>query len=64
MESPIINNLFEKLSVYDFVAARASTTYMYTFVIVAMIYVYLFINKFKYSKKIIIPIYLVATMML
>ena len=64
MESPIINNLFEKLSVYDFVAARASTTYMYTFVIVTMIYVYLFINKFKYSKKIIIPIYLVATMML
>ena len=64
MESPIINNLFEKISVYDFVAARASTTYIYTFVIIAMIYVYLFINKFKYSKKLIVPIYLVVTIML
>lgn len=64
MEMPVVNNLFEKLSVYDFVAARANTTYMYTLVILAAIYLFIFINKVKFTKKAVVSIYLAGTVIL
>lgn len=46
-----INNMFEKLSVYNYVGARAQTLLIYTFIITNFIYLHVFMYQFIKSRK-------------
>lgn len=46
-----LNNIFEKLSVYDFVAARNLTTLIYTILILMSIYLFIFFSKVSIIRK-------------
>lgn len=49
---PELNDIFEFCSVYDFVAGRAWSTYIYTFIIVSVIYLYVLLAKYMHAKSI------------
>ena len=55
-----INNIFEKLSMYDFVAARNLTTLVYTLVITMSIYVFILLNKFSIYRKNVVVISMIT----
>ncbi|MGF0101174.1 DUF6077 domain-containing protein [Bariatricus sp. SGI.019] len=57
---PQVNDVFEICSVYDFVAGRACSTYIYTFVIISVFYSYMLIRK-RFSEKRVRDIYIVIT---
>lgn len=55
---PQINDLFEKVSIYNFVAARAWSTFVYTFIIVNGFYLYSLLNAYFPWKACIRGIYI------
>ncbi|NDO41310.1 hypothetical protein FMM66_02365 [[Clostridium] cocleatum] len=59
-----INNIFEKLSVYDFVAARNLTTLIYTMIIMVSIYIYILLNKLEFMKNKLVLMYSLSTILL
>ncbi len=59
-----INNIFEKLSVYDFVATRNLTTLIYTMIIMVSIYIYILLNKLEFMKNKLVLMYSLSTILL
>lgn len=57
---PQINDVFEAVSVYNFVAARGWSTYVYTFVIVNIFYLCLIFSRY-WNSKIVKRIYLIIS---
>lgn len=55
-----INNIFEKLSMYDFVAARNLTTLVYTLIITASIYAFILLSKFSVYRKNVVLISMIT----
>lgn len=61
---PQVNDLFEVASVYKFVAGRAWTTWVYTFVILNTIYLYLLLSRLLKNGRVIKYIYLAGGIVL
>lgn len=57
---PQINDVFEAVSVYNFVAARGWSTYVYTFVIVNIFYLCLIFSRY-WNSKIVKRVYLIIS---
>lgn len=61
---PQVNDLFETASVYKFVAGRAWTTWVYTFVMLNTIYLYQLLSCILKNRKVIKYIYLAGGILL
>lgn len=64
MVIPQVNDVFETLSVYGFVAGRAWATWAYTYVIINVIYLYLLLYRCLKDNKIIKVLYLTSGVIL
>lgn len=61
---PRVQNLFIDFSFYDFVAARATTTFAFTVVISSFVYLFLIINKILKNMKFVVMLSLVGMLSL